>query len=119
MATPIFCAAIVDIDGAGHVLLTSLCGTCLCGHLRLSSIRRARELSKRKKNWPPARDLTYIHEFRRAGYLPQAMVNFLALVGWSLDGETEFLNRDELIRHFSLEGVSKSPGAFSTRNWTI
>jgi len=72
------------------------------------------KLSKRKKKLADGREmLTYIHEFRRAGYLPEAMVNFLALVGWSLDGETEFLNRDELIRHFSLEGVSKSPGAFS------
>jgi glutamyl-tRNA synthetase len=72
------------------------------------------KLSKRKKKMADGREmLTYIHEFRQAGYLPEAMTNFLALVGWSLDGETEFLSRDALVQHFSLERVSKAPSAFS------
>jgi glutamyl-tRNA synthetase len=72
------------------------------------------KLSKRKKKRPDGRELfTYIHEFRRAGYLPEALCNFLALVGWSYDGSTEFFRRDELIRYFSLDRVSKSPSAFS------
>jgi len=54
-----------------------------------------------------------VHEFRREGYLPEAMVNFLALVGWAYDDKTEFFTRQELIEKFSLEGVSKSPAAFS------
>jgi len=54
------------------------------------------KLSKRKKKLPDGRQmLTFVHEFRQAGYLPEAMVNFLALVGWSYDGETEFFSRDE------------------------
>ncbi len=52
-------------------------------------------------------------EFRRQGYLPEAMVNFLARVGWAYDDKTEFFTRQELIDKFSLEGVSKSPAAFS------
>ena len=54
-----------------------------------------------------------VHEFQQEGYLPEAMVNFLALVGWAYDDKTEFFTRQELIEKFSLEGVSKSPAAFS------
>ena len=72
------------------------------------------KLSKRKKKLPGGREmLTYIYEFRQAGYLPEAMVNYLALIGWSRDGETEFFDRGELIRYFDLARVSKAPAAFS------
>jgi glutamyl-tRNA synthetase len=54
-----------------------------------------------------------VHDFRREGYLPEAMVNFLARVGWSYDDKTEFFTRQELIKKFDLEGVNKSPAAFS------
>ncbi|MGA9348166.1 MAG: glutamate--tRNA ligase, partial [Anaerolineae bacterium] len=54
-----------------------------------------------------------VHEFRQEGYLSEAMVNFLALVGWAYDDKTEFFTRQELIEKFSLEGVNKSPAAFS------
>lgn len=54
-----------------------------------------------------------VHDFRQQGYLPEAMVNFLALVGWAYDDKTEFFTRQELIEKFSLEGVNKSPAAFS------
>jgi glutamyl-tRNA synthetase len=52
-------------------------------------------------------------EFRRQGYLPEAMVNFLALVGWAYDDRTELFTRQELLERFDLAGVSKSPAAFS------
>jgi len=72
------------------------------------------KLSKRKKKAADGREmLTYIHEFQQAGYLPEAMVNYLALVGWSYDGETEFFSRPALVDRFSLERVSKAPAAFS------
>jgi len=72
------------------------------------------KLSKRKKRVPgEAERLTYIHEFRDAGYLPEAMVNVLALVGWSYDGEQEFFQRSELVRLFDLTTVNRSPAAFS------
>jgi glutamyl-tRNA synthetase len=72
------------------------------------------KLSKRKKKSEDGVDhLIYVREFREAGYLPEAMFNFLATVGWSYDDKTEFLYRDEFIRHFDLHKVSRSAAAFS------
>jgi glutamyl-tRNA synthetase len=56
---------------------------------------------------------TNINEYQGQGYLPDAMVNFLALLGWSLDDRTELLSREELIRHFSLERVVKTAAIFN------
>jgi glutamyl-tRNA synthetase len=53
-----------------------------------------------------------VDEFRMAGYLPAAMVNFLALIGWAPDGETTIMSRDEIVERFTLEAVSVSPGTF-------
>jgi glutamyl-tRNA synthetase len=53
-----------------------------------------------------------VDEFRNAGYLPEAMVNFLALLGWAPDGETTIMSRDELVERFSLERVSPSAAQF-------
>ncbi|MFN8222425.1 MAG: glutamate--tRNA ligase [Gaiellales bacterium] len=53
-----------------------------------------------------------VDEFRDAGYLPDALVNFLALIGWAPDGETTIMSRQEIVDRFSLEGVSASPGTF-------
>jgi len=60
-----------------------------------------------------------IVEYRDQGYLPEAMVNFLALLGWSLDDKTESISRDELIQSFSLERVSKTAAIFNhdKLNW--
>ena len=55
---------------------------------------------------------TGIDEFRATGYLPEALLNFLALLGWAPDGETTVMSRDELIERFSLERVSPSPAQF-------
>ena len=53
-----------------------------------------------------------VDEFRAAGYLPEALVNFLALIGWAPDGETTILSREEIIERFTLGAVSTSPGTF-------
>jgi glutamyl-tRNA synthetase len=53
-----------------------------------------------------------VEEFREQGYLPHALVNFLALLGWSWDGETELMRLDELIERFSLERVNPAPAVF-------
>jgi glutamyl-tRNA synthetase len=53
-----------------------------------------------------------VDEFRTAGYLPEALVNFLALIGWAPDGETTIMTRDEIVERFTLEAVSASPGTF-------
>ncbi|MBM4462431.1 MAG: glutamate--tRNA ligase [Chloroflexi bacterium] len=55
---------------------------------------------------------TSLLEFRDEGYLPEAMLNYLALLGWSLDDRTELFSREELIRHFSLERLSKTAAIF-------
>jgi glutamyl-tRNA synthetase len=54
-----------------------------------------------------------IIEYREQGYLPEAMVNFLTLLGWSLDDKTEILSRQELIASFSLERVSPTAAIFN------
>ncbi len=51
--------------------------------------------------------------YRDRGYLPQAMVNFLALLGWSLDDKTEIMSREELISNFSIERIGKTAAIFS------
>ncbi len=56
-----------------------------------------------------------VREYREMGYLPGAMVNFLALLGWSLDDKTEVMSTEELTRSFSLERVSKSGAMFDTK----
>jgi len=53
-----------------------------------------------------------VEEFRHDGYLPDALLNFLALLGWAPDGETTIMTRKELIERFSLERVSQSPAQF-------
>jgi glutamyl-tRNA synthetase len=51
-------------------------------------------------------------EYRDQGYLPEAMVNFLVLLGWSLDDKTVIIPRDELVEHFTLDRITKNPAAF-------
>jgi glutamyl-tRNA synthetase len=53
-----------------------------------------------------------VEEFRTAGYLPETMLNFLALLGWAPDGETTLMHQDELIERFALDRVSPSPSQF-------
>ncbi len=55
---------------------------------------------------------TSVGEFRSKGYLPEALVNYLALIGWSPGGNDELLPIDELARRFSLEHVGHSAGVF-------
>jgi glutamyl-tRNA synthetase len=64
------------------------------------------KLSKRK-------DAASIDDFRRQGYLPEALLNYLALLGWSLDGEREIFSKQDLLDHFTVERVSPSPSAFN------
>jgi glutamyl-tRNA synthetase len=52
-------------------------------------------------------------EYRDQGYLPDAVVNFLALLGWSLDDHTEIMSRETLIKHFDLDRVLPNPAIFN------
>jgi len=56
---------------------------------------------------------TSINEYKEQGYLAEAMINFLSLLGWSLDDKTEILTKQEIIKNFSLERVSKTAAVFN------
>ena len=50
--------------------------------------------------------------YQAIGFLPEAILNYLLLLGWSLDDKTEEFSREEMIEHFSLERVNKAPASF-------
>jgi glutamyl-tRNA synthetase len=56
---------------------------------------------------------TSVMEYKSQGYLPEAMVNFLVLLGWSPGSDQEIFTRDELVRAFSLEGISSANAVFN------
>jgi glutamyl-tRNA synthetase len=55
---------------------------------------------------------TSVIEFRRQGYLPEAVVNYVTMLGWSYDDSREFFTRDELEELFSIEKINKAPAVF-------
>jgi glutamyl-tRNA synthetase len=78
------------------------------GHLPLLVGADRQPLSKRHGS-------TSVEAFREQGFLPEALVNYLALLGWSKDAETTFLSRDDLVEAFDLARVSSNPAAFDTQ----
>jgi glutamyl-tRNA synthetase len=56
-----------------------------------------------------------VQEMRDAGYLPEAVRNYIALLGWGYDETTTFMTTDELVERFSLDRVSKNPAVFDER----
>ncbi len=77
----------------------------LFAHLPLLVNESRQKLSKR-------RDKVALEDYRDDGYLPEAMFNYLALLGWSPGGDREILSRPELIDEFRLENVKSSPAFF-------
>jgi glutamyl-tRNA synthetase len=75
------------------------------GHLGSINGPDGKKLSKRH-------GAVSVDEFRDAGYLSEALVNFLALIGWAPDGETTIMSRDEIVDRFRLDSVSPSSGTF-------
>jgi glutamyl-tRNA synthetase len=67
-----------------------------------------------KKRLSKRHGATSVGEYETQGYLPEAMVNFLALLGWSPGGEQEIFSREELIARFDLEGISGGNAVFNT-----
>jgi glutamyl-tRNA synthetase len=53
--------------------------------------------------------------YERVGYLPEAILNYILLLGWSLDDKTEFFTIDEMIAAFSLDRINKAPASFDAR----
>jgi glutamyl-tRNA synthetase len=76
----------------------------LC-HLPMVMGKDGQKLSKRH-------GATSVREFRAAGYLPEALINYLALVGWSFDDAREFFSLAELEKLFTLEKINKAPAVF-------
>ncbi|SET01934.1 nondiscriminating glutamyl-tRNA synthetase [Anaerobranca gottschalkii DSM 13577] len=76
------------------------------GHVSIILNEQKKKMSKRDGD-------TSIDQYREKGYLPEAMINFLALLGWAPEGEKEFFTLDELVKEFSLERVSKNPAVFN------
>ncbi len=94
-------------SGNLHVLLYRAFGwepPAYC-HLPMVMGTDGRKLSKRH-------GATAVREFRTAGYLPEALINYVSLVGWHYDETTEIFSVADLERLFSLEKLSKSPGVF-------
>ena len=79
--------------------------TPVYGHLPLLHGPDGKKLSKRH-------GAVSVQDLRDAGYLPEAVINYLALLGWGYDEETTFHTVDELKQRFRLERVSKSPAVF-------
>jgi glutamyl-tRNA synthetase len=69
-------------------------------------------LGKDKKKLSKRRNAPSWSDFKREGYLPEAVFNFMALLGWSYDDKTEFFTSEELIKAFSLERVGISGGIY-------
>jgi glutamyl-tRNA synthetase len=66
-----------------------------------------------KKRLSKRHGATSVMEYARLGYLPEAMVNFLALLGWSPGSDEEVFTRDELVSRFTLEGISGGNAVFN------
>jgi glutamyl-tRNA synthetase len=70
------------------------------------------KMSKRKlAEYEKQGVLVYLHNYIEKGYLPEALLNYLARLGWSYDGTQEIFARDELIEKFTLERVNSSPAS--------
>lgn len=69
-------------------------------------------LNKKKEKLSKREGGSELKDFIHEGFLPQAVFNFLALLGWSPKEDIEILSREKLIEEFSLEGISKSPSVF-------
>jgi glutamyl-tRNA synthetase len=66
-----------------------------------------------KKRLSKRHGATSVGEYESQGYLPEAMINFLALLGWSPGGNQEVFSRDELVERFSLDGISGGNAVFN------
>jgi glutamyl-tRNA synthetase len=90
-----------------HILLQEALGfeRPVYAHLPLLHGPDGKKLSKRY-------DAASVQWLREQGYLPEAVVNYLALLGWGYDDATTFFTREELIERFSLDRVSKNPAVF-------
>ncbi|MFY9557244.1 MAG: glutamate--tRNA ligase [Blastocatellia bacterium] len=103
-----------------QVLIYEALGTSVprFAHLPLIMAPGKEKLSKRKHG-----EIVSVTTYRDQGFVPDALVNYLALLGWSPGSDQEIMSRRDLIKKFSLEGVNKSSAIFNfnendPRDWT-
>lgn len=77
------------------------------GHMTLIVGDNHKKLSKRDESV-----IQFIEQYDKLGYLPEALFNFITLLGWSPEGEEEIFSRDELISIFDANRLSRSPAVF-------
>jgi nondiscriminating glutamyl-tRNA synthetase len=80
------------------------------GHMTLIVNENRKKLSKRDESI-----IQFIEQYADLGYLPEALFNFIALLGWSPVGEEEIFSKEEFIEIFDPERLSKSPAVFDTQ----
>ena len=82
-------------------------------HMTLIVNENKKKLSKRDESI-----IQFIEQYDELGYMPEALFNFIALLGWSPEGEQEIFTREELIDVFAADRLSKSPAVFDTQKLT-
>ncbi|MBN2858656.1 MAG: glutamate--tRNA ligase [Sphaerochaetaceae bacterium] len=94
-------------SGPLHILLYEAFGWTppLYCHLPMVMGKDGQKLSKRHGS-------TAVRDFREKGYLPEALMNYVSMVGWSYDDKREFFSKEEFCELFSLEKINKAPGIF-------
>ncbi len=94
-------------SGPLHILLYEAFGwePPLYCHLPMVMGKDGQKLSKRHGS-------TAVRDFRQKGYLPEALMNYVSMVGWSYDGQREFFSKEEFEQLFTLEKINKAPGIF-------
>jgi glutamyl-tRNA synthetase len=95
-------------DGSGP---TGVPGLPVFAHLPMLVNEQRKKLSKR-------RDPVAVESYRDQGYLPEAFVNYLALLGWSPPGDQEIFTVDQLVAWFDLASVNHSPAFFDVQKLT-
>ena len=97
-----------------HILLYQFFGWDLPVFVHLPNV-----LGENKKKLSKRDGSVSVEDFMKKGYLPEALVNFLALLGWNSKTEQEIFTYDELIEKFSIDGLNKSGAIFNYQklNW--
>ncbi|MDR7080427.1 nondiscriminating glutamyl-tRNA synthetase [Neobacillus niacini] len=83
------------------------------GHMTLIVNESRKKLSKRDESI-----IQFIEQYEELGYLPEALFNFITLLGWSPEGEEELYSKEEFIKIFDANRLSKSPALFDTQKLT-
>jgi len=91
-----------------HILLQEALGFDVPNYAHLPLILGA-DRSKLSKRHGAAS----LNEYKKMGYLPEAIINFIAFIGWNPGGEREIFSKDELVKEFSLGRIQKSAGIFN------